>query len=289
MKFSERRMSDNDHELGLVRAKRNNWGKTIEEKIINGSPLPITYDVTCTQPANFSEYTYTELLGGMILRTQSVEINCRIIDEASSIESTINNNNNIEAIYNDKYETTGMDIKYNKYKDKDICFFVGHNLFDLISREIIAREAFENENFYVKLHPLTNDEYAGKIAKDIGWDRIIPKELSAKKLLLGCNKVYVSSATELCIMGVVLDKDISNVSSFFHESKGTYYSINKILCKNDYSKKEKQQVLNNIINCEFSGVLFPWMNDDEIERRINSFYKKSLELKKKYQPLAYIA
>lgn len=280
MKFSDRRISSNDTDLNLKRTERNNWGKTIEDDIIMMSPYPITYDVNCTQPANFSEYTYTEFISGVFIKTQSKEINCRIMDLAKDIPAKKDHLENIRNSYMDKYESQNINSK--RLEGADVCFFVGHNLFDIMNREMIAREAFENENFFVKLHPLTNDEYAGKIAGDVGWNKIIPQEISAKDILLNCNKVFTSTASELCTIATAFDKEVINVSSFFNESVGTYYSINKLL----HRSNDPQQTLNNLIDCEFSGILFPWMGEEEIKRRILAFYQKTLELREIYKPLA---
>jgi hypothetical protein len=268
-----RTISSND-ELG--RTERNDWGKTIEDKIIGLCPKPISYDVDSTQPINFTEYSYTEFMGGIMLNTQNLDINCILMRESSQNKSDIDSLSELSNIFTDKYNLN--EIKTSSFP-KDVCFFVGQNMFDIMSSENISRLAFENDDFCVKLHPLTSEDSARHVAGFVGWDKILDSQLSGVQLLKNCETAYVSTATELCAAAVMLDKKIVNVSNFFNESSGIYYSINSIL----FNSKEPKTLLNNMVNDKSSGLLFPWMND--IDERINAYFNKTLKLREIYKPL----
>lgn len=261
---------------GVVRAPRNDWAKSLEPAIRSACPLPITYDVDSTQPAGFSEFSYTEFLGGVYLNTQSVEINARLIESASNVAAVDDHIDRLRQT-GDKYELESTAVSE---WPKKVGFMVGHNIFDIVSSEILARTAFENRDFYLKPHPLTNAEYAGRIAHLIGWDRIIKTELSGVDFVRNCEDAYVTTATELCALAVANGKRVHNLSSFFNESSGAYYPINRLLFK----AKAPRETLNNIIDCQFSGVLFPWMTD--VPGRMQAYFQKALEAREMYRPVS---
>lgn len=281
----ERRMEYNDVALDINRTERNEWGKSVEELVRNSSHLPIAYDVDCTQYGTFSEYTYTEFLGGVFTKTQNSEINVRLYNELKDIPAREDHLQRLKEISGDKYESSSIfdqDVSLEELPKK-ICFFVGENMFDLISKEIISRLVFENDDFFIKLHPITGDQPAAEIARMAGWHRVIQQEISAFELLKAAEIVYSSSASELAAAAVLFDKEIVNVANFFHESSGCYYSINKFLFQ-ETDKEKRKVILNNLIDHPASGIIFPWMND--IKDRLKAFYDKTEEMRQFYKPLA---
>lgn len=281
MRLSQYRIKDKQAEIGndLSRSSRNKWAETKEELVRDLCPLPISYDVDSTQGLDFSEFSYTEYLGGLYLNTQNIEANTRIILEASQISAKYNHIEQLLAYCSDKYE---LNTDTKDAKVPHLAFMTGHNMFDLISREIVARIAFEQPDFMIKLHPLTNDEYASKVGAALGWDKVISPNFSGVSLLKNCDTAYVHTATELTSMAVLLDKKIVNISNFFMESMGIYYPINTLLFK---STKPKD-ILNNIIDCEFSGIIMPYMSDSEIETRVKAYYDKAMQYREILRPRA---
>lgn len=278
MRLSYRMMADSDHDLGGVkRSPRNDWAQGIEPLIRSLSPFPISYDVDSTQTTGFTEYSYTEFLGGIYINTQSVEINTRLIQEASKVPCKTSNLDRLIDM-GDKYSLEPLPA--GQGTPRRIAFMVGHNAFDLVSPEIMARAAHEHNDFYVKLHPLTNFDYASKVAALVGWDRVIDGSYSGAELLAKCDEAYVSTATEFCALAVAMGKPIHNISSFFNESSGVYYPINRLLFQSD----NPQETLSNILECDFSGIIFPWTENPE--EKIRKYYEKSQELRNIYRPLA---
>ena len=285
MKFHNELMSSADTQkkkIGdfAVRSERNLWAETIEATVRECAPFPITYDVSAVQSTNFSEYNYTELAGGMWIATQSLELNARLIDFASQIQ-TDKNLDQFAGSLQDKYvlqDPTGAVFQ-------KVCFLPGHNMLDVASIETIARLAHEDEAVMFKLHPITNMEATDMIRKRVGWHRIIDRKVSGMALLRNCEEVYTSTASEMAITGTALGKKVFNISNFFNEGTGAYHVISRILFKaHRESVAAAQQKLINIIECPWSGLMFPWHTD--VQARIADFYAKSLELRELYKPLA---
>ena len=223
MNFNDK-MEDKEKELqGLKRAPRNKWGEQHQTLIEELCPTFITYDVNATQGLDWCEYAYTECIGGLYLTTQNIETNARIIQLASEEHSNIDIHEKLLDLCNDKYLLDDNDL--NDTKISDVCFMPGGNLLDLVSREIVSRYILENENFMVKLHPVSEEQVINDMTKILGRTRVIRKEYSGVTLLKNCETAYVQSTTELTIMAVILGKNIVNVSNFLNEPAGSYYAF----------------------------------------------------------------
>lgn len=266
----------------LKRSDRNLWAESIEELVRSRCPYPASYDVSSTSSINFSEFTYTEIAGGFWINTQSLEINARIMELASTIETDKEKVlKEFNKIISDKYI---LNTKTPK-NIKRICFLPGHNMLDVASIEMIARIAHEEDDVMFKLHPLTDEHAISLIAKRVGWHKIIDRNMSGFELLKNCDIVYTSTASEMAITGTLLGKKVINISNFFNEGSGAYHTISRILFKAHKESIElAQQKLANMIDCKFSGLLFPWEND--IEQRLNAFFNKALEFKEIFKPIA---
>jgi len=281
--LEKRFMKDNQSwKNNIEQSKRNEWGRTIEDKILSSAPYPISYDVDSTQPINFSEFSYTEFMGGVILNTQSIEINTRNILKCSeyNYKDSKYHIDLLKEKLDDKYELETIEGTIPKIDE--VIFIPGHNMFDIINHDLKDRIGFENPNAILKAHPLTDVKELNKIRGTFGWNRTIRGKISGMELLKKCEKAWVTSATELCTAAVVLDKDIGNITTFKNESVGIYYPINRILFKEQ--KENRQKVLNCIIETKHSGLLFPWM--DDIDERIQAFFEETIKLKEHYRPIS---
>jgi len=284
-KFDDRRFVSNDTDLKLVRDDRNDWAKTIEDTFRELSPYPIVYDVNTFDVVNFGEFSYTEYLGGVIIKTLSYEINARLFDELQHQECDFDHISKIKEIYRDKYVSDSILDNGADWADlpKKIIFYPGQNLFPIVSQEQLTRLSFEEEDIYVKLHPLTKDDVIGELKFLMGRHRIIQGRFSAFEFLQAADDVYSTTASELISAAVIFDKEIHDITDFMFLSAGNYFAINRILHK-EKNKEERKRKLNNIIGSPESGILFPWM--DNIEDRITKYYKKAIELREHYKPIA---
>ena len=82
-------------------------------------------------------------------------------------------------------------------------------------------------------------------------------------------------------LGAMLGKDVRNVGSFFHESEGAYYAMTREI----FLAEDQRQAILNMASCQYSGIIFPWHTEEEVETRVQAFFDKSLELRRQYAPL----
>lgn len=274
---------EKEHKIAdvVTRAPRNDWISEIESMIVEKCPYPASYDVNASQPLRFTEFTYTEILGGVYLRTQNAETNARIIaeegaytDEEKDVLSPL-----VESL-TDKYilesiGNIGCDMP------EDVCFLPGTNLINMLDDNIIARLAFDKEDLMFKPHPLTDDGYLSYLKGQFGGRNIISPNVSGMDLLRGCNTVYSTSASELMIAGALLDKDIVNVGAYLAEPAGVYYAITRVLLAK--KKHERKLFIADLLRTVDSGLIFPWMPN--VEERVEAFYRRALTLRELHKPL----
>lgn len=286
MKFAHELMSSKEVQKNKIgtfteRNSRSDWACTVEGLVRELAPFPCSYDVNPGQPTNFSEFTYTELLSGMWVSSQSLEINCRLMQLASEVEST--EHIDLTQLVADKYK---LDTDLGSWSGAtNVCFLPGHNALDIASVEVTSRLAHEQPDVVFKPHPITNDDALSLVGTRFGWNRIVPKDVSGNALLANCENVYTTTASEMALSGTILGKRVHNVSNFFNEGSGIYHCISRILFPaHKISVELAQRKLQNIFNCEWSGIVTHLHNDPE--KRLRSYYTKVLELREMYRPIA---
>jgi ASC-1-like (ASCH) protein len=266
---------------GVKRSGRNKFAEEIEHLVRDLAPFPATYDVNATQPTNFSEFAYTEFLGGMYITTQSIDINTRVTQAASEVQNSNNDLDKVILGFKDKYElNSNVPVAFQNIKA--VAFMPGSNLPHLVSMENLNRALFEDSELMVKAHPMTHPDHFMAMSKSMGLNRLIPKELSGHYFLKQADRIYTTSANEFGVLGVALGKEVINLSQFESEAYGAYFPFMLCLKRKD---KDPKVALNNILGCEFSGVILP--HHTNIEERIKAFYDKAMELRSIYSPLYY--
>lgn len=292
MKWSNELMSNVDVQISKIgtetkRSARNKWAEEVGEAVVRRlCPWPISYDVSCLQPTNFGEFAYTEFSNGIVVTTQSKEINARLYHFASMVEAKDTTAlDQFTKALTDKYVLEDVPARF---KDaKRVVFMPGHNMLDVVSHEILTRLYLEDEDIYVKPHPICLERVVGLIAKKVGWQRIIPKDASGFRLLFDCDEVYTTSCSEMSITGTALGKKVFNISNVHNEGAGTYHALARLIFKahEKHGVEEAKRILNNVLSCEWSGYVFPWHSEEEVEHRLKCFYAKSFELREMYKPL----
>lgn len=292
MKFANQLMSDQQVQFEKIgtfatRSKRNEWAETIEPIIRRESPYPISYDVTAYSKSmtnlNFSEFAYTELLGGMWVHPQCMDITCRMIQDASRIPSDPIASHYIENILADKYnlnEDLGKWVHVKK-----VVFMPGHNLLPIASQELISRIMFEHDDVYIKPHPITYDDVIKKFGEQFGWNKIIDKGVSGNTLLAQCTDVYATSCSEMTISGALMGKKVINVSNFMFEGYGVYLPISRLIWKMqpELGIEATQYMIHRIFQCPWSGINFPFHQN--VEDRVKLYFTQALEYRERYKPL----
>jgi len=282
MKFAQELMTSKTVQHGkigdAVRSGRNQWAESMEHLIRSKSPYPCSYDVSQTQDTRFSEYTYTELLGGVWVATQSVEINARIMSLESSRKSQVKLSQ-IQDSITDKYESDGGEHKHSGAKK--VVFMPGHNMMDCASVEMIHRLVHEDPEVVIKPHPITNDESLKFLGTRFGWDKIASREVSGNKMMAEADVVYTTSASEFSLSATALGKEVVNISNFFNEAVGAYYPISRVLfMAHKESVAKAQEVLCNLLSGQ-AGIIMPFVED--VESTLTNYYQYSLDIKGMYQ------
>jgi hypothetical protein len=289
----ENKMSDRYNERKKIgpyasRSERNAWAVENEDLVRSLSPWPITYDVGAIQGNDFSEFTYTEFAGGGIwVNTQSREINCRLIDFASKVDSGKEGEELFEkfvASFSDKYVMEELDEKYKNIKH--VVFLPGHNLLDLVDTEALTKLLKEEDDVQVKPHPLTHGDAIRLVSRKCGWQKVLPKNISGAKLLEQCETVYSTTASEMIITGAALGKTVYDLSVYSASGAGVYQPIHRIISylQKREGKEAAKKAIANIIACPWSGVVFKF--HDNYEERIKMYFDKALELRELYRPLS---
>ncbi len=270
------------------RSLRNEWACSIEELVRSLSPWPITYDVSSIQSTDFGEFTYTEFAGGGLwITTQSREVNCRLIDFASKIDSGKEGQEFFEKFihyFSDKYDLEELE---DKYKDiKHAVFLPGHNLLDLIDISALEKLLREEDDVMVKPHPLTHNDALKMISGRCGWQKVLPKNVSGSKLLEQCDTVYSTTASEMIITGASLGKTVYDISLWSASGAGVYQPFHRIITylQKREGKEAAKKAIANILACPWSGVVFEFMPD--YEERMKLYFDKALELRELYRPLS---
>tara|TARA_R110000744_G_scaffold306904_1_gene415116 strand:+ start:2044 stop:2931 length:888 start_codon:yes stop_codon:yes gene_type:complete len=273
---------DDEQDLSkhVTRTARNDWMSEIEATIVDRSPYPTTYDVGVVQSTNFTEFTYTEFLGGALLRSQNSEINARIMEDAAAVDTEVNRLDMLSSTLVDKYEL-GRFEGFKGDFPKSIYLPPGGNVMWMVDQNKVAQAMFEDDSMMIKPHPLTTPEDIGMFKGMFGATRIIDIDVSGVALLKNCEVAGVTSASELCAMAVLFGKDIKNFGAYTAESAGCYFSINRQLfaAKN---QKTRLRRMNNMIENKASGIIFPWM--DDINERIDAFNEAAIKMKNTLRP-----
>jgi hypothetical protein len=284
MRYERDRMGDPKHQEKklaghLTRAERNDWAESIEEEMRRLSPWPISYDVNCTQGPCFTEFSYTEFLGGMYLRSQSIEVNTRQTELASKEETGFEFTAEHEQYcLKDKYDLQAIPEQYQNLKG--LVLYPGDNAEAYVDEDRLQRLLYENPEVMIKLHPLCSRPFTEHAARRYGGNRLIlPNNLSGYALLRQCETVYTTSVSEMSAAGALMGKKLVDLTKFIHQSSGNYYPISRVL----YASDDPKSAVVRMMGCKSSGLIMPWHTD--YTERIGLFFEQCIYLREKYKPL----
>lgn len=257
------------------RAKPFSELKHIEDLIIKHAALPASADISPTQPPFFTEFTYTDMLGGMVIRTFSAEVNLRI-DLKTDIENIVLDEQLVGDFFagmSDKYQ-----LKSQTPKDhKRVVFLCGHNIFDRI---IDSQKLFEimdtDKSVVIKPHPITNDILLRNLGNNFGYSRILDKDYSGFEILATCDEVITPNTSELAIVASLFDKKYTDITQYMQNWMGIMSSTIRA------GRGSKDRLLKLLLGPD-SGFLHPCMSEEEMIRRINSYCTKALQERQPFE------
>jgi hypothetical protein len=280
--------NENNNKISQIVQKTNDLKKLepIEEYLHHQSPLPINYDLNRPQPWYFSEYSYTEFMGGIAISPMSDEIATRHILHSMKFKSSFDAESIIlhrlkENDTLDKYTT--LQEPSGKYAEfNSLVILPGSNIMhSIVSKEKLAEVMWSRDDVNIKPHPLTTKKQFYELQKEFGVHRVFHPLHSGWKLLERVNEIYTTSTTELAMYAVLLNKRVKSIGNVFYERTGAYYPIFRNIV-NLSPTKAKNNLL-KILNSDRSGVVF--IEDLQYEKKIDLYFNSTMKMRTKYKPL----
>lgn len=242
-----------------------------------------TYDVHSVQGVDFSEWTYTEGLGCFLASTQSIEINARLTMKAAgwSGAGTVDWAAWVVNNLRDKWSaaTKPADIEANV----KIFFPPGGNAAYMVSRDEVARAFARDPSWRLKLHPVTTDEDMRRASIDYGAPRVYAREASGLALLREAQAVGYTTASELGIVGMLLNKPVIDFTYFASECAGRYHPI--YLALREHPRTPPATVINRLANCPWSGLVPLNTATADAIAKFRAYKQKTLSLRDEFAPM----
>tara|TARA_X000001382_G_C3141971_1_gene169873 strand:- start:59 stop:949 length:891 start_codon:yes stop_codon:yes gene_type:complete len=237
---------------------------------------PFEYDIWFNTNAisTIQKWLYTDFLGnGIYIRVPSIVINNRLFKSivASDIKIDEKRCNKIVNNFHNKY-TLGTNLEYY---DK-VAFLPGTNI--LAKGKTLhwgrLRHCVE-QGFKIKPHPITQKVWIAKLKEDFGEDTVLDKKLGGFELLANCKQCATMQNSEMGLMALMLDKDLSLISHRREDREKnlwTYESIYETIANTNAKKS-----LMKIFSAKNSGIIFSF--DKDGEERLNNYLNNFWEYK----------
>lgn len=272
---SEKRIGHNK------RSEKSSQSIEIEKILLElPSPLPLTFDIRPIHDYYYTEYTYHDAFGGILLCTMSPEISARIIDRifhADEVKIEDHCKKLTDRMF-DKYQLTETANK----QAKKIVFLPGSNLLNAVDKELLDRMLFNDDSLFLKLHPITGEEACRNLGIKYGYHRLLAPSESGIAYLHQAEEIYTTANSEMGIYAAALGKKFADITSFECMSGLTYWTVTRLFLPGKI--EHNKQVVNKIFSSVGSGWLLPWV--DNIEERIQEYYSRSMSLRAFFKPLA---
>lgn len=238
--------------------------------------LPITVDVKQIHPPYFSEVGYQDTLGGLTLNTLSAEITCRMTEFAS--KHTADDPFPIDKVF-DKYRLSG-DVKRLKYRK--VVFLCGSNAMEYIDQSKLLKLMTEDEEWMIKIHPVTDQNTVRDLASVYGYHRLIYPEYPGLALLRQTEAIATVSTSETLILGRLLGIPVTDITKYASGWLTCYYRYARILTGHDELDKA---LLTNALMGKYSGFLRPEYSLEKNRRIAIDYFEKALELREPFKQI----
>ncbi len=240
------------------------------------APLPVSFDVSCVQKGYFSEFVYQDVLGGMYLKTQSTEVNARIMEEA------------VVACEDETMPKQAVDYLTDKYVlhntefeiPETIVFLPGSNHLGIENKEVLVPMLWSDPLLEIKPHPNMTEEGLRHFASEYGWDRLIHKDVSGYQLLNGCEHAWSTANSEMGLIAAVIKKPHGDITSIFHFERLTYSAIHRLF--QSMNVDHNYVTFARMVNSNDSGFIPPWA--ENIEERVNGFIHSAMKHRHTFKP-----
>lgn len=264
---------DSEERIGLDNKRtQNDFIIEGQELVYANPPLPVTCDIRPIHPPYFGEYSFTDLMGGVIVGTLSAEINNQMRKEASEIDC--GKEFPINEVF-DKYELSSK----VENTHKKVIFMPGSNTTEYMDQSVLATLIMDEE-WVVKPHPVSGDGFISELIHMFGGHRILDKKLSGHKLLKEAEEIATSAASEMFLMARLLDKPVTNMTNLARQhllSYGTF--VNQL----DGTPDDKRKI-NNMLMGTTSGFLLASNGTKRNKEILEAYYARTMEKRAVYKP-----
>lgn len=252
--------------------------KSVEDAILKYSALPCSADIIPLQAPYFTEFTYADILGGMLLRSFSAEINSRVINSLEYEKPDQKILDLFNAGIKDKYQ---MNSGYTG-KHKSVVFLCGHNVFDrIVDTQLLYRIMDSDKSIVIKPHPITNDDLLRNLGANFGYDRILNKDISGIDVLRDCETVYGLSSSEISLVAILQEKHFVDITAYLQAWGGNIYPF--LRATEHLGRKARSEIIESLFLNPKSGFLLPSMDEETLKYRINSYCSAALKEREPFE------
>ena len=244
-----------------------------------------SFDVNSVQRADFAEWTYTEGLGFLLVSTQSVEINARLIEEAAAWPGTpkVDYAGQIARALTDKWR---LEDGNGLSAGSKVFFPPGGNFGWIVNTDNVLRAFGLDPAWLLKPHPVTSDDDVRQAKRAFGVTRILHRDTSGMRALRSAEVVGFTTTSEMGLVAMAAGKPVVDFTKFEFEYRGQYHPFYRAIRQ---SPEDPPAVLNRILNCPWSGAVHLDMDNEEAGNRFQLYKEKSLELRASFRPLVPLA
>ena len=253
--------------------------KRLEELIIKHALLPISADIGPIHPPYFTEFTYTDVFGGLLVGTLSAEINYRLV-----LELGRNPQEHIRKLFmdfQDKYIQTPLpDAQTYPLK---VIFMTGTNLFMKVVNTDYLDEMMATDSWMIKPHPLTNESHLREYGAKYGYHRIIDKSISGHELYAQASTIGSVVTSEFSLRALIDGKPLVDFTNFSERHTHTY---SPFVEASRIDVNPSTAIQNKLADAD-SGFLFPSLSDEENITRLHAYQRKALQLREPFRMLTH--
>lgn len=269
---------DDDTRIGPDN-RRNAKGKSLDriEKLIRATVTDRVSLDTCTNTGPyFDGYTYSDVLGGIRLATNSMEINARILDTNLSDCEELPPFD-ISVVY-DKY---AMVIPEGQDNIPGAVFLPGPNVMSFVRVDDISD--LVTEGWKIKPHPVSDEPFLEALVRRSASGTLIDSKTSGLYVFGISEAIATTAASEFLVLAALSKKPCRDITRRVNRWQCINGDISMLMLNEDIDGKYR------VANCALmhpkSGYLHPSMSDEEIVQRIHDYSELAEELRKPFKSI----
>ena len=242
--------------------------------------LPFEYDLWFNTNERYSirSWLYTDFLGnGIYIRVNSILINNNLLHSIALREKEIDWGR-IEKIRENLHNKYTLQTP-QEFPEK-VIFPPGSNL---MNKNVVSWRRMKDHvdrGFKVKPHPITAHLWRAKLKMELGEENVLGHKEGGFEVLLNCKEAAVCPTSEMGIIALLLDKQLSLVSTPYSAREKqplTYESVYHAISQPDV--RNSTEALLKILSSKRSGMIFDF--DEDAEERMYLYQENFWDYKTK--------